>query len=62
MLENSYADRHPCHETAERLDRMLQTGKIEEVFEDGLHEFLSGFLGNIGRLGHEIETDYRFHG
>ncbi|MEM7719465.1 MAG: alpha-E domain-containing protein [Pseudomonadota bacterium] len=62
MLENSYADRHPCHDTAERLDRRLQTGKIEDVFDEGLHEFLTSFLGDIGKLGREIETDYRFHG
>ncbi len=62
MLENSYTDRHPCHDTSERLDRMLQARKIEDVFEDGLHEFLTGFLNDIGRLGEEIETDYRFHG
>lgn len=62
MLENSYMDRHPCHDTSERLDRMLQSGNIENVFEDGLHEFLTGFLNDIGRLGQEIETDYRFHG
>ena len=62
MLENSYTDRHPCHETAQRLDRTLQSGRIEDVFEDGLHEFLTGFLADIGRLGREIETDYRFHG
>ena len=62
MLENSYTDRHPCHDTSERLDRMLQARKIEDVFEDGLHEFLTGFLNDIGRLGEEIETDYLFHG
>lgn len=62
MLENSYTDRHPCHETAERLDRQLQSGKIEAVFDEGLHEFLTCFLGDIGQLGREIETDYRFHG
>ncbi len=61
MLENSYTDRNPCHDTSERLDRMLQVGKIEDVFEDGLHEFLTQFLSDIGRLGQEIETDYRFH-
>ena len=61
MLENSYSDRHSCHETAERLDRMLQSGRVEDVFEDGLHEFLSRFLGDVGMLGRQIETDYRFH-
>ena len=62
MLENSYTDRHPCHETAERLDRRLQSGQISEVFDEGLHEFLTEFLSDIGQLGREIETDYRFHG
>lgn len=62
MLENSYGDRHPCHDTAERMDRLLNTSRIEQVFDEGLHEFLTDFLADIGQLGREIETDYRFHG
>lgn len=62
MLENSYLDRHSCHDTAEALDRQLQTSRVEDVFEEGLHEFLTGFIGKIGQLGREIEADYRFHG
>lgn len=62
MLERSYAERNPCHETAEKLDRLLHVSTIERVFDDGLHEFLTDFLGTLGQLGREIEVDYRFHG
>lgn len=60
MLEGEYGDRHKCQETVEQLDRRLQTGTIEQVFDDGLHEFLSGFVSEIGKLGQEIQADYRF--
>lgn len=62
MLERSYDTRHPCQDTAAQLDRTLQNRRIEDVFDEGLHEFLSQFISDIGRLGAEIETDYRFHG
>ena len=60
MLEAEYGDRHDCHETIERLNRHMTRSTVEQVFDDGLHEFLSGFLRDIARLGREIETDYRF--
>lgn len=60
MLESEYADRHTCHDTVERLDRRLKAGSVEQVFEDGLHEFLTEFLTDTARLGQEIETNYRF--
>lgn len=59
-LEAEYTDHHPCHETVERLDRRLKCGTVEQVFEDGLHEFLTEFLGETARLGQQIQTDYRF--
>jgi len=62
MLERSYGQRHPCHDTADQLDQCLETRHIEAVFDEGLHEFLTDFLGDIGRLGRQIEVDYRFHG
>ncbi|MEM6305161.1 MAG: alpha-E domain-containing protein [Pseudomonadota bacterium] len=60
MLEADYLDRHACHETVEKLDRCLRVRSIEAVFEEGLHEFLIEFLGDITRLGHQIEADYKF--
>ncbi len=60
MLEAQYNDRHPCHDTVERLDASLTANTVEHVFEDGLHEFLTQFLGDIGQLGTDIQSDYKF--
>ena len=60
MLEAEYVDRHPCHETVEKLDRSLTTKTVGEVFDDGLHEFLTEFLADISRLGAEIQADFKF--
>jgi uncharacterized alpha-E superfamily protein len=62
MLEAEYDERHACHETAEKLDRHLRTRNVDRVFEEGLHEFLVEFLADIGRLGREIDADFRFNG
>ena len=60
MLEAQYAVRHPCHDTIQALDRCLTDGSVQQVFDDGLHEFLTGFLGNTNQLGAQIETDFKF--
>jgi uncharacterized alpha-E superfamily protein len=60
MLENEYLERHPCHETVDKLHRCLSASSVAAVFEEGLHEFLTEFLANIARLGAEIEADFRF--
>lgn len=60
MLEADYGERHAAQETADRLHRKLARSTVEEVFDDGLHEFLTEFLAETARLGREIERDYRF--
>lgn len=60
MLEAEYMDHHPCHDTVEKLDRCLTSNSVEEVFEEGLHEFLTAFLAMTTQLGAEIQTDYKF--
>ena len=61
-LEENYGQRHPCHDQIDILAAQLRHGTIEDVFEEGLHEFLTDFLNNLGHLGGEIERDYRFLG
>ncbi|MEM6941270.1 MAG: alpha-E domain-containing protein [Pseudomonadota bacterium] len=60
ILAHAYLVRRPCHDTVERIDINLTGGTVEEVFEDGLHEFLTKFLSDIAQLGREIEADFRF--
>lgn len=62
FLEQDYGARHPSHDMAEALNVKLSTGTIAQVFDDGLHEFITDFISDIGRLGGQIETDYRFLG
>ncbi|MEL7097866.1 MAG: alpha-E domain-containing protein [Pseudomonadota bacterium] len=62
MLETDYFERHACHDLADALDAALRRQNVDQVFETGLHEFLSDFLNRIGGLGRAIESDYRFAG
>jgi len=39
----------------------LHLGRIEDVFNQGLHEYLTEFLKIIALLGQEIQTDYLSH-
>jgi uncharacterized alpha-E superfamily protein len=61
-LEDNYGQRHPCHDQVDVLQARLQHGTVDDVFEDGLHEFLTDILNDLGRLGGQIEQDYRFLG
>lgn len=60
-LSEAYEDERPCLDMARQWRTKLKTESIEDIFEDGLHEFLQGFLDQNARLGAQIETDYRFH-
>lgn len=62
FLELEYGMRMPCHDMAAALNERLATGTIQRVFEEGLHEFITDVLGELGALGRQIETDYRFLG
>ena len=38
----------------------LSSLSIDAILDQGLHEFLSECISNIGELAAEIDTDYRF--
>lgn len=61
-LAENYGERRPCNDLMDVLLARLKHGNIDEVFEDGLHEFLTNFLTDISALGAQIERDYRFLG
>ena len=35
-------------------------GSIEEIFDNGLHEFIGGFLARNQAIAAQIQRDYRF--
>lgn len=61
-LEQEYEMRHPCHDMVEEMERQLALKTISDVFEEGLHDFVNGFISNNNAIGAQIEKDYRFNG
>jgi uncharacterized alpha-E superfamily protein len=43
---------------AGELHAELHFGRIESIFNTGLHEYLTGFLTRIGELGQEINRAF----
>jgi uncharacterized alpha-E superfamily protein len=60
-LADIYGTRHPCHETSATTLKRLKSSSIKDIFETGLHEFLSDFISDNNRLGDEVATSYRFY-
>jgi uncharacterized alpha-E superfamily protein len=61
LLADDYGTRHACHDTALKTRSLLKVGSIKDIFDTGLHEFLSDFIQDNTRLGNEIAQDYRFY-
>lgn len=55
-----YGERHGCHETLDRMKQSLEARSIRDVFDVGLHEFLSAFIAENNALGAGIADAYRF--
>jgi len=60
-LETAYGVRHPCHDTLAATISKLKGATIKQIFDYGLHEFLSAFIQDNNRLGDEIARSYRFY-
>ncbi len=61
-LKKFYGQTDNCVPTARETLAMLEKGDIDTIFQSGLHEFLTDFLGRNNRLGREISEGYHFNG
>jgi uncharacterized alpha-E superfamily protein len=59
--EEDYGQRLPCHQLVEDTLKKLRTSSIKQIFDEGLHEFLTDFIRDNNRLGQEVAANYRFH-
>ncbi|HXC52267.1 MAG TPA: alpha-E domain-containing protein [Candidatus Limnocylindrales bacterium] len=50
--------RGECHRLAGELDARLRFGRIQTIFQDGLHEFLTEIIDHTGALGRHIAEFY----
>lgn len=60
-LERSYARATPAQERVRELSAGLAQIKVEGIFEEGLHEFLTRFIQDVARLGRAVHDCY-LHG
>ena len=59
-LANCYGFECPSLNDARNLASRLKSDSVETIFEHGLHEYIQAVLGDLARLGLQIEVDYRF--
>ena len=60
-MAEDYGTRHGCNDTAEATHARQKKAGIADIFDIGLHEFLSEFIVANNRLGEEIGRDFRFY-
>ncbi len=60
-LAEGYESRTKSLELAEALHFGLKGRDIQSIFDEGLHEFLTGTLDQLATIGMQIEEDYRFN-
>ncbi len=60
-LETDYGVRLPCHRMVDQICQRFETTTIDQIFDYGLHEFVTEFLAESQALGRQIELDYRFY-
>ncbi|MGO8919322.1 MAG: alpha-E domain-containing protein [Stellaceae bacterium] len=59
MLAEAYGGkRGECHRVAGELHARLRFGRIQDIFQSGLHEFLTDFIDRSVTLGNAISTLY----
>ncbi|HTZ77678.1 MAG TPA: alpha-E domain-containing protein [Stellaceae bacterium] len=59
LLAEAYSGkRGECHRLAGEVHARLRYGRIQDVFQSGLHEFLIEFVTRTTKLGEEISTLY----
>ncbi|OHV81272.1 alpha-E domain-containing protein [Ensifer sp. LCM 4579] len=60
-LAREYGEKHAAHETAEQTLQSLRSRSIDDIMDQGLHEYLEEFISHNNRVGQEITDGYRFY-
>ena len=60
-LADDYGELPSSFTLAKELDTRLKNRDIAAIFDEGLHEFVTGCIRDTAALGMQIEQDYRFN-
>src|SRR3954471_21536091 len=58
LIADAYGRRGPSQRAARATLSRLSGSRIEDIFQSGLHEFITDFLGSNGQLGQTIAEQY----
>jgi uncharacterized alpha-E superfamily protein len=58
LLAQTYGRRNECHRLAGQMHAKLRFERIDQIFQSGLHEFLTEFIDANNELGNEIARQY----
>jgi uncharacterized alpha-E superfamily protein len=61
-LARDYGVEPKSYQMAKKLLGKLEPGSMANIFEHGLHEFLTDYIADNIAIGSQIEADYRFNG
>lgn len=59
-LARMHGDRGRCHELMAEADMRVSNITVDDIFDQGLHEFLIEFMSNNAAIADAIAEDYRF--
>ena len=59
-LEELYGKRYECHDQASDILTRLKASKMEDIFQNGLHEFLGAFMADNNALSKNIAHTFNF--
>lgn len=60
-LHRLYGARYACHDFSDRIYDRVSRADMDGIFQDGLHEFLTEFIGDNNALGASIAESYNFY-
>jgi uncharacterized alpha-E superfamily protein len=59
-LAQLYGRHYECHDIATDTYKRLKNGNMEQIFQNGLHEFLQDFMASNNALCKSIATNFNF--
>jgi len=57
-IARAYGRQGPAQRQARNIRARLENSKVEEIFQNGLHEFIDDFIEGNNRLGNAVAQQY----
>ena len=58
LIARAYGRQGPAQRLARHIRTRIENSRMEKIFQDGLHEFISEFIADNNRLGAAIAEQY----